>query len=229
MGLGSTFKQDLALHISQNANIANLGDATGLRGSTTAGSGYVALHTGDPTAGDQTTSEATYTGYARVAVARTSGGFTCTAGTITNTALVTFPACTGGSSTCTHFSVGSASSGASEIWWCGELGSNQGAFTALASTDVFTAPGHSFAVNDTVVFHAVSGSSLPTGVTDGTIYFIKTVPVASQTFTISATQGGATLDVTADGDGMCFKDVSLAVTNGITPQAAIGALSAAFA
>jgi hypothetical protein len=227
MGLGSTFKQDLALHIAQNANIANLGDATGLRGSTTAGSGYVGLHSADPTTGDQTTSELAYTGYARVAVARTSGGFTCTAGTITNTAAVTFPACTGGSGTATHFSVGSASSGASEIWWCGELGTNQGAFTAVASTDIITVPGHSFSVNDNVVFHAVSGSSLPTGITDGTIYFIKTV--SGQTVTISTTQGGGTLDITADGDGVCFKDVSLAVTNGITPQAAIGALSAVFA
>jgi hypothetical protein len=82
-------------------------------------------------------------------------------------------------------------------------------------------------VNDNVVFHAVSGSSLPTGITDGTIYFIKTV--SGQTVTISTTQGGGTLDITADGDGVCFKDVSLAVTNGITPQAAIGALSAVFA
>lgn len=226
MGLGSTFKQDLALHIAQNANLANLGDATGLRGSTTAGSGYVALHTADPTAGDQTTSEATYTSYARVAVARTSGGFTCTAGNITNTALVTFPACTGGSSTCTHFSVGSASSGASEIWWCGELGSNQGAFTATTA-DTFTIPGHSFSVDDRIVCHSVSGSTLPTGVTEGTIYWVKTV--SGNDITISTTQGGATLDVTVAGDGIAFKDVSLAVTNGITPQAAIGALSAAFA
>lgn len=38
---------------------------------------YVNLHTADPgEAGNQTTSEATYTSYARVAVARTSGGWT---------------------------------------------------------------------------------------------------------------------------------------------------------
>lgn len=40
---------------------------------------YVSLHTGDPgEAGDQTTNEATYAGYARVAVARDSGGWTVT-------------------------------------------------------------------------------------------------------------------------------------------------------
>jgi hypothetical protein len=228
MGLPSAIRQDLILHLFQNANIANVGDATGLRGSTTAGSFYIALHTADPgAAGDQTTSEAAYTGYARVAVARTSGGFTCTSGTVTNAALVTFGACTAGSATCTHWSAGVASSGASEIIVSGELGTNQGPFTAVASTDIITVPGHSFSVNDNVVFHAVSGSSLPTGITDGTIYFIKTV--SGQTVTISTTQGGGTLDITADGDGVCFKDVSLAVTNGITPQAAIGALSAVFA
>lgn len=60
-----------------NSNAANIGDATGLRGSSTAGSLYVSLHTADPGAtGDQTTNEASYTSYARVAVARTSGGWT---------------------------------------------------------------------------------------------------------------------------------------------------------
>lgn len=60
-----------------NSDIANIGDATGLRGSSTAGSLYVSLHTSDPgTTGDQTTNEATYTSYARVAVARTAGGWT---------------------------------------------------------------------------------------------------------------------------------------------------------
>jgi hypothetical protein len=227
MGLPSAIRQDLILHLFQNANIANVGDATGVRGSTTAGSFYIALHTADPgAAGDQTTSEAAYTSYARVAVARSSGGFTCTTGTVTNAALVTFPACTGGSATCTHWSAGVASSGASEIIVSGELGTNQGPFTATTA-DTFTIPGHSLSVDDRIVFHAVSGSSLPTGVTDGTIYWVKTV--SGNDITISTTQGGGTLDVTVAGDGVCFKDVSLAVTNGITPQAAIGALSAAFA
>jgi hypothetical protein len=59
-----------------NTTWANVGDATGLVGSSVAGSLYVSLHTASPAAGDQTTSETSYTGYARVAVARSGAGWT---------------------------------------------------------------------------------------------------------------------------------------------------------
>ena len=53
-----------------NTDFANIGDAGGLQNSATAGSLYVSLHTADPgEAGSQTTNEANYTSYARVAVA----------------------------------------------------------------------------------------------------------------------------------------------------------------
>ena len=62
MSKSNTFENEFLLHLLQNADISNVGDATGLRGSSTAGSLYVGLHTADPgEAGDQTTSEATYT------------------------------------------------------------------------------------------------------------------------------------------------------------------------
>jgi len=83
---------------------------------------YVALHTADPgEAGDQTTSEATYTSYARVAVSRNSGGWTCSGNTASNTAEITFPQCTGGTNVLTHFSIGLATSGASQILYSGAL------------------------------------------------------------------------------------------------------------
>lgn len=128
MSLSNASESDLLKLVFQNANFANVGDATGLRGSTTAGSFYVALHTADPgEAGDQTTSEATFTSYARVAVARTSGAWTVT-GTaptqVANAATITFPTCTGGSNTITYFSIGVASAGASEIIVSGALTSS---------------------------------------------------------------------------------------------------------
>lgn len=68
---------DILNLVFNNANAANIGDSTGLRGSSTAGSLYVSLHTADPGAGgNQTTNEAAYTSYARVAVARSSAGWT---------------------------------------------------------------------------------------------------------------------------------------------------------
>lgn len=67
----------------------------------------VALHTGDPgEGGDMTTSEATYTSYARVTVARTSGGWTISGNSVSPVANIEFAEATGGTNTITHFSVG---------------------------------------------------------------------------------------------------------------------------
>ncbi len=83
---------------------------------------YVALHTGDPgEAGNQQTSECAYTSYARVGVSRNSGGWTVSGNTVTNTALIQMPQCTGGSETITHVSIGTASSGAGQILYKGAL------------------------------------------------------------------------------------------------------------
>ena len=86
---------------------------------------YVALHSSDPgEAGTQETNEISYTGYARVGVARNSGGFTVSGATVTNAAQIQFPICTGGTATATHFSVGRASSGAGEVFYKGALNSS---------------------------------------------------------------------------------------------------------
>ncbi len=122
MSATNSFETSLLQHILQNANIANVGDATGLRGSTTAGVLYVSLHTGDPgEAGSQNTSEATYTSYARVSVARSAGGWAVSGNTGSNVAAITFPAATGGSNTITHFGIGSDSSGAGNLFFKGAL------------------------------------------------------------------------------------------------------------
>lgn len=125
MSASNAFENDCLLLVFNNTNIANLGDATGVRGSTTAGSLFVALHTADPgEAGNQSTSEATYTGYARVAVARSGAGWTISGTAPTqaaNAAAVTFGACTAGSNTITFFSVGLVTSGATEILASGAL------------------------------------------------------------------------------------------------------------
>lgn len=97
----------------ENANYANVGDATGIRGSTVAGSFYISLHTADPGEdGDQTDNESAYTNYARVAVARSTAGWSVAAGVADNDAAITFPACGVTGSTITHVGVGSDTSGA---------------------------------------------------------------------------------------------------------------------
>jgi len=125
MSFSNTFETAILNHLFTNANLTGLGDTNGPLASVTAGSLYVALHTGDPgEAGDQTTSESAYTSYARVAVARSGAGWTVSGAQVSNTAQVQFPTCTGSTSTVTYFSVGYNASGASTILMSGALSSS---------------------------------------------------------------------------------------------------------
>ena len=122
MSKSKSWENALALLVFNNTNAANIGDATGLRGSSSAGSLYLSLHTSDPgEAGDQTTNEIAYTSYARVAVARSGSGFTVTGGAIALAANADFPAGTGGTGTATHFGIGTASSGAGVLLYKGAI------------------------------------------------------------------------------------------------------------
>lgn len=76
-------------------------------GSTPATNLYVSLHTSSPgDGGGQATNETTYGDYARVAVARTSGGWTVANGVASPVANIDFPECASGTATITHFGVG---------------------------------------------------------------------------------------------------------------------------
>jgi hypothetical protein len=122
MSKGNTFENDWLKLIFNATAIANIADNAASSPLTNL---QVSLHTADPgETGDQTTSEATYTSYARVAVARTSGGWTVTANSVSPAANIDFPAATGGTNTITHFGVGSASSGAGKLLYKGTVTPN---------------------------------------------------------------------------------------------------------
>jgi hypothetical protein len=105
MSKGNTFENDILKLIFNATTINDLAenDTTSPAANLT-----VALHTGDPgEAGDQTTSEISYTGYARISVARTAGGWTVTGNSVSPVAAITFGEMTAGAGgTVTHFSVG---------------------------------------------------------------------------------------------------------------------------
>lgn len=125
MSATNAFESALLSLFFENANAANIGDATGLRGSSTAGVFYISLHTSDPgETGDQTSNEAAYTSYARVSVARSTSGWTVSGNAATNDAEIAFPACTGGSETVTHFGIGTDSSGTGNLLFKGTLTPN---------------------------------------------------------------------------------------------------------
>lgn len=119
MSKGNTFENDLLLLIFNATGIANIADNAGTSPLTNL---YVSLHTGDVgEAGTQETNEATYTSYARVAVARSGSGWTVSGNAVSNAAAINFPAATGGSNTITHFAVGTAASGTGKVLYKGAL------------------------------------------------------------------------------------------------------------
>lgn len=119
MSKSNSWENSLLALLFNATALANVADNAA---STPITSLYVSLHTGDPgEGGDQTTNEATYTSYARVAVARNSGGWTVSGNAVTNTASILFPECTGGSNTITHFGVGKSSTGAGVLFYSGAL------------------------------------------------------------------------------------------------------------
>ena len=99
MSFGSTFQNDLLKLIFNGTAISLIADNALVTPSTNL---YVSLHTADPSGGTQGTNETTaYTGYARVALARTSSGWNVgsTAVNVVSPAInVDFPQMTAGTS-----------------------------------------------------------------------------------------------------------------------------------
>lgn len=119
-GKGATFTNDYLKLIFNGTPIANIADNAASSPLTNL---YMALHTADPgSGGNQTTSEISYTGYARVAVVRTGSGWTVTNSSVSPTAAVDFGEMTGGTGgTATYVSVGTASSGTGKILYSGAV------------------------------------------------------------------------------------------------------------
>ncbi|HZR50119.1 MAG TPA: hypothetical protein VFB06_11425 [Streptosporangiaceae bacterium] len=73
-------------------------------------------------------------------------------------------------------------------------------FSAPSSTSILLAPGSAYAANQTVVVFPVAGSALPSGLTAGTIYYVKSP--SGDSFQLSATSGGSAITLSADGAGV---------------------------
>jgi len=122
MAMTVDFETNILKLLFNNTNLANVGDNTGLQGSGSAGEFWGSLHTADPTnEGNQTSNEATYTGYARANVARSTAGWTVSSNTVSNANLINFPTCTAGNNTITHFGVGYSQTGNGTLQFVGQL------------------------------------------------------------------------------------------------------------
>jgi hypothetical protein len=122
MSKGNTFENDILKLIFNATAIANIADNAATSPLTNL---YVSLHTGDPgEAGDQTTNECNYTSYARIAVARTTGGWTVTSNSVSPVANIDFANPSNATNlpqTATHAAVGTAASGTGKILYKGAL------------------------------------------------------------------------------------------------------------
>lgn len=213
---GDTTRNDILLLYFNATAIANLADNAASSPLTNL---HVALHSGYVgSSGNQTTNEITYTGYARVAVARTNGGWTVSANLVVPVATIGFGACTAGSATAMFATIGTAATSTGKVIARAGIGGAIQVVSA-ATSDSITAIAHGLAVSDRVAFYPALNVTMPTGISEGTVYFVKTAADAN-TLTISATDGGATIDVTGAAGCAMQKITPLVITSApqVTPQ-----------
>ena len=125
MPKGTTFANDILALVFNATAIANIAQNQGTSPATTMN---IAAHTADPGAGgSQTTSEISYTGYARATPARSTGGFPApSGGVISPAATISWGAMTAGTGgTITHFSIGTVpSTTANKLLYAGTVTPN---------------------------------------------------------------------------------------------------------
>lgn len=100
-----------------------------------------------------------------------------------------------------------------------------GAVDTTLTNDQILSPGHGLVDGDRVQLFNVFGTSLATGLTEGTVYFV--VNSATNTFKVSTTSGGAAVDITALGGGEVYFQKVIPEVYGAQGQltVAIGALT----
>jgi hypothetical protein len=176
---------------------------------------YLSLHSGDP--GETGANEIAGGSYARQAASfgAAAAGEVATDATIDFTLM---PA-----TTVVGFGLWDAAANGNCLW-TGWLSTVLRAFVADdVAGDTVRSPAHGFANDDRVAFEAEDVGSLPTGLAAGTLYYV--VNAATDTFKVSATQGGAAIDITTTGSGKVRKVTPKIVNAGDTFRFAAGALS----
>jgi len=105
MSKSNVFEQAILELIFNAVDIANIADDTVTAPATTL---EVSLHFAEPgETGNMSTNEATYTGYSRVTVARTAGGWNVTSGVASPANDIVFPVATAGTETLVAIGIGS--------------------------------------------------------------------------------------------------------------------------
>lgn len=226
MSFANAVESNLLKLIFQAVAWANIADNTATSPATNL---YISLHNADPgEAGAQNTNETAYTNYVRVAVVRSAVGWTVS-GTdptqVVNAAIIAFAQCGVSGDTLTHWGIGLSSSGAGTLVASGPIAPAQalGFTSTLASPGSLTVPGSAYSVNDRVSVYHNPADTLPTGLTEGTLYYVGTV--SGIAITLSTTAANANpVNTSSVGAGVISKHSTLAVSQNITPSFGAGAL-----
>lgn len=188
---------------------------------------YLSAHTADPllTGANEVTVAGTNS-YARQAI---TFGTAAASKSIANTvaATITMPSTLGANTEVTWLGIWDAATGGNFLYKCPIGGTNFEAVVTNASPGVFTAYAHGLAVGDRLVTTAgnLGGDTMASlGLTEGTVYFVGTVPTAN-TFTLSTTTAnGAPVNTTGNGEMIIRKMTVQTFNAGNTLTAAIGAV-----
>ncbi len=141
--------------------------------------------------------ELTGNGYARVAITNNTTNF---ANTSSRQKLLqvaqAFAAATANWSTVDGWALYDASTNGT-AWVSGDMADLPVLAIGDASADTLTSSSHGFTVNQAVRVEAPTGQSLPAGLSASTSYYV--VNPTTNTFQLSATQGGSAIDLTVAG------------------------------
>lgn len=190
---------------------------------------YVSLHNADPgEGGNQSTNETAYTGYSRVGVVRTNAGWTVSGGApaqATNVSAITFPQCGVTGDTLTHFGIGLAANGVGTLLGSGPIGQGPALeFTCTsASPGLLTVPNSGFSINSRVSLYPTPTGTLPSGITEGVVYFVGTVSGINISLSTTAANGSP-VNTSSVGAGVIITQSPLVVSNNIIPSFAINSL-----
>lgn len=92
------------------------------------------------------------------------------------------------------------------------------------TNDTITSSGHGLTTDDRVVVFNVFAESIPTGLTEGTVYFVLASGLTTDVFKVATTSGGAAVNITAQGELYFHKVVPEVFAGQGQITVAIGAL-----
>lgn len=160
-------------------------------------------------------------------VRATQNAWTIASNQVSNSSTVTFPTATVAYTAYSWF-VCDAGAGDAEIVAFGPLQDTaedaQVATAQDGATDKFFAIAHGYSDNDPIMLEAIPGQSLPTGASEGTIYYVVNSDATS--FQIETSIGGGAVNLTADGMALVNRVDPKQVGVNDTPSFATDALVA---